>query len=60
MKSLYIEIKSKDNRTYPALVADLGYTQRVITYDRTIIYEIAPVAPCVINSEPVGSKIEVI
>lgn len=60
MKSLYIEIKAKDNRTYPALVADLGYAQRVITYDKAVILEISPEPAYELLSRPVGSRIEVI
>lgn len=61
MKSLYIEIRSRnDNSTYPTLVADLGYCQRVLTYDKGIILELSPEPAYELLSRPAGSKIEVI
>lgn len=56
MKSIYIEIREKNSRSYPCLVADLGYTQRVISYDRALIYEVSPVPVAEMLNAPVGNK----
>lgn len=62
--NLYIEkMKSeKSNKEYIALVADLGYTKQVISYDTSILILLAGLTPQDFYKklENVGSRINLI
>lgn len=43
MKTVFIEIRSKNGNTYPVLACDLGYAKRILSFDRALIFELSPV-----------------
>lgn len=60
MKSVFIEIRSKNGNTYPVLACDLGYAKRILSFDRALILELSPVPACELLSSPEGKTYKLI